>query len=579
MQHCQQAIYVTDNHCADCGEQLKEKPQLLSVEDIHPGILDDLKNIAPDAQLLTGIIKSMFYYKRRYKNSNDNMFYGFWWLEVEDTKGVIHHFNIDAEPEILADLKKGTAITVFHPGAMILTHKIAAKDAKQRVTNDDFYPIVIAHYDKKQHRSWHESINKDFQSSYFLWFLISLIMMVGLLFFTELEFLHATFITLPVLIGVLLMEISNNKKNKVKTHTRYDHATKIADKILDTTKRQLGYNMLSRLHNSADIVCIGCQKRISSDAHYCYDCGEKQPTHIEDTKDSIAPLSRCDQQISEVIKPTTIAEFEAKLMSEFSTEYTKNYTHRNVLGRNESGKIIHQAILGKVIDKSQQAKSSQSERAVTRTETTNIYRGGMHVDTSERSTTEIYRNRNTSMRGQITLSTANAEPYVFNADEDIIGSVDLGDWIFYAYSDIDTTRYHSYYREYCHNLTKQLDYHTRSVTEFSMTKGIGWTITLGIVAVGCTAYFTPRDYSSFIAEFIPRTAITQLEKTPILIDNLHFLPVILFSIFVLTAAFLASGYAMINSSRLTRSVSKLKKTIAKFRKEYDTITDRINKFN
>ncbi|TMN71983.1 hypothetical protein CWB85_08975 [Pseudoalteromonas sp. S1727] len=579
MQHCQQAIYVTDNHCADCGEKLNEKPQLLSVEDIHPGVLDKLKKISPDAQMLTGIIKSMFYYKRQYKNANDNMLYGFWWLEVEDKNGVMHQFNIDAEKEILADLKKGDTITVFQPTQLFLTHKIATKEAKRKVLNNDFYPIVTAHFASSQRRSWDSAVNDKYQGSTGLWFIISLVMMIGLLCFTELEFLHATLLTLPVLIGILFMEIRRNKKEKLKKYTFYNYAKEVAEQILSTSKHQLGYDRLSRAHTNADIMCSGCQKRISSEALHCYECGEKQPHNTSDSPEKTAHLSSNNEHVAHVTKPSSIAELETELMREFSSEYNNTYTHKNILGRNESGKIFHQTMLGKVIDKSQDAKSSQSERTVTRTYTTETYRGGVHVDTNETVHTDTYRNRHTSLSGELTLSTASGKIYTLNASEDIIGSVDLGDWIFYAYSNLETTHYNERYREYCHNITKQLNYQSSSVTEFSMSKGVGLTILLGIIAAACTAYFEPRDYFRAMKEFLPANTLWQLEQYPFILDNIHFFPIALFCLFILLVAPIATIYAMINSSRLGRSVSKLKKMISKFQREYESVAQRINKLN
>ncbi|KGK01115.1 hypothetical protein [Pseudoalteromonas sp. ND6B] len=77
MQHCQNTIYANDRHCCDCGETLTQKRELLSAEDIFPQLLDKVKQQSPESEVITGVIKSMYYYKRRYTGRTNNMLYGF----------------------------------------------------------------------------------------------------------------------------------------------------------------------------------------------------------------------------------------------------------------------------------------------------------------------------------------------------------------------------------------------------------------------------------------------------------------------------------------------------------------------
>ena len=60
MQHCQNTVYATDLHCCDCGEALEQKRQMHTVEELSPDLLVDVKNYAPQASTITGVVKSMY---------------------------------------------------------------------------------------------------------------------------------------------------------------------------------------------------------------------------------------------------------------------------------------------------------------------------------------------------------------------------------------------------------------------------------------------------------------------------------------------------------------------------------------
>lgn len=581
MQHCQNTIYANDHYCCDCGDILTQKRELLTAEDIHPQLLDEVKQQSPDSEVITGVIKSMYYYKRRYVSRTDNMLYGFWWLAVEDKNGLVHEFNIDAEKDVLANLKKGDVISAFQTKPLVLTYSFASNDAKDVVKNNRFIPIVIAHLEQSQYRCWDKTIDRNYTGGTVAWLVVSLIMLGCLLGFTPLTFLPAAMVTLPVLIGLFMYEYKYHKKAKARKEAHYDAIFAASETLLSTSKYQLGYHLQMREPAKSDVICFSCQQRISQDVAHCYCCGAKQavldvPTASTD-EDEATLVGATKNEAATLTKPVTIADLEQALMLEYSGDYQTDYMHKNVLGRDEKGHIFHRAILGKVIDKDQRSNTQQTQQAITTTETTRVYRGGHHVNTYEEKTTEIHRQRNTTLKGEIMLETSDGSPYVFYAGEDLLGSVDVGDWLFYAYSQVDTTRYNSYYREYAYNISKDRCYSTNTVTNFGMLYGYNMMVLLGLVAAGVTWYLDSEDFYPLLNTMLPESLIIKLQNYPDIVQHLDMLPMALYGLICVVSMVLACIYSMRNAAKLRKSVSKLTLMITQFKNNYASVLEQIKK--
>jgi hypothetical protein len=305
-------------------------------------------------------------------------------------------------------------------------------------------------------------------------------------------------------------------------------------------------------------------------------CGIKQ-AELQTPEGETKVVSVVKNETATLSKPTMIADLEQALMREYSGDYKTDYIHKNVLGRDEKGHIFHRAILGKVIDKDQRSNTRQTQQVVTTTKTTRVYLGVNHVDTNEIKTTEIHRQRNTSLNGEIMLETSDGTPYVFYAGEDLLGSVDVGDWLFYAYSQVDTTRYNPYYREYAYNISKEMDYSMDSVTNFGMTCGFNIMQLLGFVAVGCTWYFDSHDFYPLLNTLLPEPLIIKLQNYPYIIQHIDMFPVALYCLVSLVSMVLASIYTLRNTAKLRKSVSKLEMMITKFKNNYVSVFEQIKK--
>ncbi|QLJ10244.1 hypothetical protein [Pseudoalteromonas sp. JSTW] len=586
MQHCQNTVYATDLHCCDCGEALEQKRQMHTVEELNPDLLAEVKHYSPQACTITGVVKSMYYYKRRYKTNNDDMLYGYWWLEVEDKHGHIHEFSVDAEKEVIANLQKGNVITAFQPSPLTLNYRIANNDAIKVVKNNRFMPIVIVHFADQQYRSWDSSINRVYTGGTVLWLVLGFITFLVMLFAAKLEFVPALLATLPVAIGVFIAEHKYHKKAKAKKEAHYDAILAATDVMLSTSQNQLGYHMLARLPSKSDVICISCQQRISKDAAHCYCCGVKQ--HVE----PVASVLADDEQSTEnqtvsaerkaeshLVKPTTIADLEHAIMGEYSLDYKTNYVHKNVWARNEKGTIRHRAVLGKVLDKAQSAHANETRETVTTTETTTTYRGGNYVGTDVTERVQVYRNRSTTLKGEIMLETASGEPYIFKAGEDLLGSVDVGDWVYYAYSDVETQRYSKYFREYAVNVSKDIKYDYSSVKRFGMVHGFNRMVMLGLTSIGLAWYLDPQDFYPLVNALVPDAGIELLDQYPQVVEHLDGFPVVVFIVLSVVTGLWGFMYSLANGTRLKRSVKKLESTITKFSKEYGNILERIKKLN
>ncbi|MDI4652889.1 MULTISPECIES: hypothetical protein [Pseudoalteromonas] len=585
MQHCQNTVYATDLHCCDCGEALEQKRQMHTVEELSPDLLVDVKNYAPQANTITGVVKSTYYYKRRYKTNNDNMLYGYWWLEVEDKDGIIHEFSVDAEKDVIANLQKGNVITAFQETPLTLNYRIADGNARRVVKNDRFMPVVIVHFADQQYRSWDKTISRNYTGGTILWLVLSVITFLIMLFAAKLEFLPALLASLPVAIGVFMAEHNYHKKAKAKQEAKYDAILAATDVMLSTTLNQLGYNMLARTPSKSDVICISCQQRISQDAAHCYCCGAKQ--HVEAIAEKEQSLAKDDEQAisiqkalePSITKPTSIAELEHAIMDEYSLTYENAYEHKNVWARNEKGTISHCAVLGKVLEKEQSAHANETRETVTTTETTTTYRGGTYVGSDVKERVEVYRNRSTTLKGEIMLETASGEPFVFKAGEDLLGSVDIGDWVYYAYSSVDTKRYYKYYREYAVNVSKDITYDNSSVRSFGMVHGFNRMVLLGLTSIGLAWYFDAQDFYPLVNTLVPDVGIDLLNDYPQVVEHLDGLPVAVFIVLSVVTGVWGFIYSQINGSRLKRSVKKLESMITKFSKQFGKVSEQINKLN
>lgn len=590
MQHCQNTVYATDLHCSDCGEALEQKREMHTVEELNPNLLVDVRQYSPQASVVTGVIRSMYYYKRRHKTSKDDMLYGFWWLDVEDKNGKIHQFSVDAEKDVIANLQKGNVITAFQDTPLRLNYRIASNEAAKVVKNNRYMPIVIVHYADQQYRSWDKSINKYYAGGTVAWLVASIIMFLVMLFAAKLEFLHALFATLPVTIGVFIAEHNYHKKAKARKEAHYNAICAATDVIHSTTQHQLGYHMLARTPSKSDVICISCQQRISKDAAHCYCCGVKQTlealppvaeqspgTEVQSLSlpHAVAPMSVQPTSVN----PVSIAELEHAVMQEYSVDYRTDYVHKNVWARDENGTIRHRAVLGRVLDKAQSAHAKETQRIVTTTETKKTYRGPEHIATDVTKRTEVYRNRSTTLNGEIALETISGEPYIFKAGEDLLGSVDIGDWIYYAYSDVNTERYSEYYREYAVNISKDIHYGHSSVERFGMVHGYTRMVLLGLTSVGLAWYFEPRDFYPLINSVVPDAGIKLLNQFPMVVKHFDMFPVALVILLGVVTAVWGLIYSQVNTSRLKRSVKKLEAMLNKFSKERGKVTEQINKFS
>ena len=446
-------------------------------------------------------------------------------------------------------------------------------------------PVVIVHFADQQYRSWDKTISRNYTGGTILWLVLSVITFLIMLFAAKLEFLPALLASLPVAIGVFMAEHNYHKKAKAKQEAKYDAILAATDVMLSTTLNQLGYNMLARTPSKSDVICISCQQRISQDAAHCYCCGAKQ--HVEAIAEKEQSLAKDDEQAisiqkalePSITKPTSIADLEHAIMDEYSLAYENDYVHKNVWARNEKGTIHHRAVLGKVLEKEQSAHANETRQTVTTTETTTTYRGGMYVGSDVKERVEVYRNRSTTLKGEIMLETASGEPFIFKAGEDLLGSVDIGDWVYYAYSSVDTKRYSEYYREYAVNVSKDIKYNNSSVRNFGMVHGFNRMVLLGLTSVGLAWYFDARDFYPLVNTLVPDAGIDLLNNYPQVVEHLDGLPVAVFIVLSVVTGVWGFIYSQINGSRLKRSVKKLESMITKFSKQFGKVSEQINKLN
>lgn len=565
MQHCKQAIYVTDNHCADCGEQLKEKRTLKTALELKPDLLTDLRKYHPKAYVITGKITSMHYYKRKYSDKESNLFYGYWWLTLEDREGCVHQLSVDSEAKYLKSLVKGDVLSLIITEPYQLNHPIANNNDKKIVCNNTFAPLVVAHKTDSQYSAIHKSVSPKDKKTAIMWLLVFLGVFFGAIFGSnlKLEVVAGIAITLSVL--TFIWELTHAKKLQKIDQARYETTKQEIDSLLHITYKQLGYDWYTRAQQKNDIFCTGCNKRISNSVEYCYWCGDKK---VIATKSMATADSEEQVKSGDIIN--NVAQLELQLMQEYSFEYSSKYTHKNVLVSNDKGTIHHECTLAKVVDKIQHVDVDHSVTSYSNTTRTDTYQRGIFQKSEYDTTYTHYESRSSSLTGLLILETADYSILKLTVSENMLASVDVGDWYFYATSLVEMKDSQDNYLEYAHNVTKDIVYKGESVTKYGYVSNEILVFILFIAATICTFVFDEKDYIPLLKtvplpEFVLRS-----------ITDITYAPLALFGVFMGITIIWSSLHWLTNTVKQKRSVAKLRKKIATFKKDFNTIKQKIS---
>ncbi|MBQ4833147.1 hypothetical protein J8L70_07835 [Pseudoalteromonas sp. MMG010] len=572
MQHCQQPIYVSDSHCSECGDALRQKRTLKTALDLQSDLFDELKQYYSNPVVITGKVTSMDYYKRKYSSSNTNLMYGFWWLNVEDAQGNTTQISINAEVDGFKSLKKGDVVSLISPSECTLNHRVAYAEDRRIVKHNVFAPAVVLHNDEGQRSHQDSLLNAGDRPSSWLFLVTFFAVLLGLIFAVDVPGGPATAAAAILSVIVLIFELNRTAKLHKRDLARYESVKKVVKSVLSMSMYDFGYDYYMRPAKDNDVICIGCQQRISGDVAHCYRCGVKQKKAVllDKANDESAQVS---SELEKAIGSHTtysVADYQQQLMDEYSLKYVTPYIHKNVLAKHDKGEVQVDCMFAKVIDKVQKSNVDHSKTHYTTTTRTDTYVGNSFRGSSYKTHVETYERRNSSLQGQLILETSDYKVLKLSVAEDLLGSADVGDWVFYAQSYIQMDDSRDGYREVAYNVSKDVMFKSQAITEYGY-RANEWVVwTLLICAVIATFVFDRGDYDGLLnaMSFIPYSRFVD--------EMITYLPLGIFAVFLGVITIWASIHAIGNSNRQKRSIAKLYTLMGKFKSDFKQIKERIS---
>ncbi|MEJ6476708.1 hypothetical protein [Pseudoalteromonas piscicida] len=552
MTHCNQPTYINDKHCGHCGDDLDTSMQLKTIEALQPDVFEEIKDFYPNAKLVTGRVLSTYLYKRTYNNSENNLTYSYWWIELEDTKGQVHTTSVSAEKDFFKDLKRGDILTLFNPTPFSLNYRIFGGEAKKVVQHNQAPGGTINHLEGSQKYILESAYQPGEQSLSIVWFLLSALLFWVLYGNDTLPFDSAAGITAVVAIATYLFERNVRKKRFEERKAKYQALLNTLDNLLNFSRYDLGYHVAERQQSDSDVFCFSCQKRLPAQLSYCPGCGENM-TAAEVPSGNVKAL-------------------ETGLMKEYEVQYTEQYTHKNALYTNGKGDVYCRMLFGKVIDKPLNSSVSDVETVTTQTIRTDHYRGNSFQYSTDRTITSRHRQRNSNIEGQIVLQTSEGEAR-FSLGEDILGMCDIGDWLAFAYSEVDLNHSYDFRREFVYNLSKGKQARTNGFMGHSFTLSVSIWFLLGIGAFISNLVFSVKDYAMLL-DLMYHPVLRPLYDMPLVTRHL---PIAVFM--ALTVLWMVQGvcYLFINGGRRKRILKPLMDKINQFKKSEGTIKAEIEK--
>ena len=517
MSHCHSTIFHGDNFCPDCGETLTTTPQKYSVEEVFPTILDDVRKYYTEAEAKTGRVLESRLYKRLSKTSSQNLEYSYWWLRLETNDGTIIETSISAEHKYTSSIGRGDILTLYYPTTMNLLYK-KSRDAKKFVKDNQSVPCVVVHGDKGQCYTVENLYPKPEKKSPWLWIVAGVLAAI-LMFNASHTTTGSVWLTsLVVAIVVLLLENNRNKKKFAFEEAKDEALNASFKKLLKVTKEQLGYSNIERNKKSSDIICIQCNARLPEDIGYCTCCGNanttKYPpdTSLQNVNSKFNQMNPTPptleatglyqendaQELSKVHSSpssVSVSDIQQRLHEVYSYHSLDNYTHHYALKDARQGKLSNEFILARVSSLSLKADVSDVTHQTTTTTETKHYRGNNYQYSTYDTQSSSHRNRSSTLKGKVLLEYVSGKTVTFTLSEDVLGDIDVDDWIAIADSYVEFEDQSKYYFEYAYNITKDKEYFDSSFANYSDIRGgnIWWSWNILFVVGGITAAFTNND--------------------------------------------------------------------------------------
>lgn len=584
MQHCTQPTYLSDHFCEECGDEIDNKTSLKTIEECAPDCLTEVKQYFPNAEIGTGVVESVYFYKRRYKDKENDLIYSYCWVTMSQANGEKMQYSVSAENSLGANLKIGDVITLFRPYSWNLAHKFYLFEDSEIVTHDGFVDFVINHHAEEQISASGGRLKPSEKRRPELFIITLIIVPILAYFFIELSL--DNIVNVAIVSAVLTFvswfiewtNISNKHEKKVVEFETIEDAFSLINSV---TRQQLGYENLHRIKRDNDVICIHCQSRIASDAGYCHQCGSAQVQVVPKSEQSL----NCDVDVSNTqadsvvvsSAPVSIKDLEDEIKEEYALEYQAPFEYANFYSKNYSGTMNVESVIGKVIDKKVAADVSDATTITTKTKTTtadyyNRNGGFVRTDKDVQTSKSQHRARSAGLLGLIVLSTAHGV-ISLRLPEQQIKATDIGDWMYYEDCEITTNEdgITRPFRLTLRNLTKNSHYDTQGI-DFSEYTVIEERLpkVYNMLAIFSTVpvYFI-SEASDFNLYAWPE-AINDFFGAPLNGFFMFFYPYMLYFVFLMFAT-------AVKISRKNKSIDKFQNSLSKSEKLTDKLNENLKK--
>ncbi|MCG3884481.1 hypothetical protein I3271_07245 [Photobacterium leiognathi] len=399
MIHCKSQIFLSDNHCPDCGDTIIEHQQTKTAAEV----LED--NSFSEYNTFTGEIVELIYHK---KLRNRDYKAALWFVTVQcpDKK---RGFNITADAEGIVNLKKGDVITYSTYNYEILP-TFEKETVDSRVLNLIYLEEIVIHGQDHTYLSPSECpIPKKparTSDSYVIAAGISFILAALVVIWDKLNYgigLDGFVLNTLILgfagwaVGIKLIKNSRKKEDEAYLSLKQEYEVMYSQlkRSASLTLNDLGYGFKVRTVFDDDVICESCNSRAPGEALYCVHCGTRQidePSNniitvnpIDDNPiddNSIDDNSIDDNPIANQLSNTsndpipvkvdaTIIPTKTKMnfvetvknkMNEFAHSYSGTAIGGHYIGSDEDLDVETWCYMAQIVDKNASVKTSKSYR-------------------------------------------------------------------------------------------------------------------------------------------------------------------------------------------------------------------------
>ncbi|MCF6442512.1 hypothetical protein L1077_24085 [Pseudoalteromonas luteoviolacea] len=413
-------------------------------------ILNDIREVHPNTECITGEIISLYYYKRQFNKKEEkktqSFDYAYWWVEVKDENGNIIQTSISSESDLLQNLKKGDLISLISLLDTQLTYDIVTSEARNLVTNNSIAEVTVIHGKKSNQWIMNNTAYPHPGWSKPCFFTFGLLLMLFSFFEQNHKLIMYGMILTPI---VFLIECLFSFKSYNKEKSAY----KLVLGNLDNLSDLLGKAARTQrpLSNSPSI------EKVNSEL-----CIEK----------SLAAQALVGKKRKE----------QERLASMYVKEYTETYEHNCMYDSNYKADVYCRLHVAKVIDTNRKVnvnngkyeEKTYSTEKVYNTETNYIdgqWVKETSVDYVQVVDTHTYETRSANMVGHAVLESLSGKVLTQRLPEKMLSNLDIGDWVIFADSHaVFESGKEIYSLEYFSNIDKHTWDSEKSFMEYEDTK-------------------------------------------------------------------------------------------------------------